>query len=869
MHLPHLPAHSTLKRQLNQMSISPRSINFRHYANHNVVYIKIPIPTSNKHYAKCKHTTTYIGSTRHATKREANRTAKYRLLKRKQLPKCELALHWWNDHDNLHDFSTMVTTPLTSYSQAWIQEHKFIDRFEPTLNYPFLGKHYVKKTSGYTKVSFSNSMTYRFKGHRLFRRLRKMHYNQATSTIDLHNSSALTTIQSLASNTKQSFQASRLLLSNRFTPDEIYALRRVNHHLEEPHKSIAQAKINKCMEKRQLPTPVSNLPLKIPSLGHPQFFKQVKVFLKEHIIHQKQQCLPFHIPTATVVETPHYKVGNTLFNYKQWEHQFTLKPPTTCQCAQFIAKFPNATHKDGHIATPLSTILTPEPLQQMARYSAESGYYLAKTEYLELTTTSIQKWAKHHSIHISNEDWKKFMEQQWPIHLQHIDQDKAFTRSQAQSIRNTTSNHFVIHNEDHKAAKLMAYCPIRYYKALQKTWLDPSTFEVLQMTPPQLQTYATQLIPGRIQHTYQWGIKSNATMPTGQCLLKAKKNYEKGRTILNYRGFILTKLLQAITVALNAIITTVFGPAMGTTPMPTIIKQLHQFLAQQPPHNNNVYINDDLVGFFNAIPQAKIISDVERLLTDYCRISNKTLRSATVTVDLSKSGSKFFKTTAGSTTYHSNAQHHHLNHKVIHLKDIPTIIQTSFDLGIVVVMGKCISQIQGSPIGNQASPTLCNIVVLYRELEWQREYHTWLNGYKHHIYMQRYVDNRFIITTPTIMQSKALAAFTETWFYNKPIELESVGDEHFLGLNVYPKTKECHPILPTEMWQIKPANSAGSLNFLLSGFKSRLHLITTNTFPRQQASSFQDQLIQLYEQAGFKTSQLRLIARRQNNGPCG
>ena len=64
----------------------------------------------------------------------------------------------------------MITKPFSSYSQAWIKEHKYIAHFEPALNYPFPGKDYVKKTSGYTKVSFSNNVTYRFKGHRLFKR---------------------------------------------------------------------------------------------------------------------------------------------------------------------------------------------------------------------------------------------------------------------------------------------------------------------------------------------------------------------------------------------------------------------------------------------------------------------------------------------------------------------------------------------------------------------------------------------------------------------------------------------------------------------------------------------------------------------------
>ena len=44
-------------------------------------------------------------------------------------------------------------------------------------------------------------------------------------------------------------------------------------------------------------------------------------------------------------------------------------------------------------------------------YSANAGYYLAKTEFLQIATSSLNEWTKHHSIHIPDERWQQFMEQ--------------------------------------------------------------------------------------------------------------------------------------------------------------------------------------------------------------------------------------------------------------------------------------------------------------------------------------------------------------------------------------------------------------------------------------------------------------------------
>ena len=97
------------------------------------------------------------------------------------------------------------------------------------------------------------------------------------------------------------------------------------------------------------------------------------------------------------------------------------------------------------------------------------------------------------------------------------------------------------------------------------------------------------------------------------------------------------------------------------------------------------HINDDLVGFFNALPQSQIQLDLQYLIQQYLQQTGLTLNTATFTVDISKSSTSLHKVHRGTIKYHHKATHNLLYSKTIHLKHIQLIVQTSFDTGIVTV----------------------------------------------------------------------------------------------------------------------------------------------------------------------------------------
>ena len=90
-------------------------------------------------------------------------------------------------------------------------------------------------------------------------------------------------------------------------------------------------------------------------------------------------------------------------------------------------------------------------------------------------------------------------------------------------------------------------------------------------------------------------------------------------------------------------------------------------------------------------------------------------------------------------------------------------------------------QTSAATIGGPASPALCNLVVHLDERMWRQ---TWNIVNHSHTLILRYVDNRLIIAQPLDLHSPAMKEFCSLDFYRYPVELEEVGDNHFLGFNI-------------------------------------------------------------------------------------
>ena len=97
-------------------------------------------------------------------------------------------------------------------------------------------------------------------------------------------------------------------------------------------------------------------------------------------------------------------------------------------------------------------------------------------------------------------------------------------------------------------------------------------------------------------------------------------------------------------------------------------------------------------------------------------------------------------------------------------------------------------------------------------------------------------------------------------FYGKPIILETEPDQEFLGFMLETQPLELIYAGPTNISQVLSPYSASPPKVLLSGFRSRCHIVVKGAFPELRVRQGLDQLIHLYALAGFSNEELQTIS---------
>ena len=99
-------------------------------------------------------------------------------------------------------------------------------------------------------------------------------------------------------------------------------------------------------------------------------------------------------------------------------------------------------------------------------------------------------------------------------------------------------------------------------------------------------------------------------------------------------------------------------------------------------------------------------------------------------------------------------------------------------------------------------------------------------------------------------------------FYGKPIVLETEPDQEFLGFMLETNPLELIYVDPTNVSQVLSPFSASPPKVLLSGFRSRCHIVVNGAFPAHRAQQGLAQLVDLYSIAGFDRDDLSCISSK-------
>ena len=407
------------------------------------------------------------------------------------------------------------------------------------------------------------------------------------------------------------------------------------------------------------------------------------------------------------------------------------------------------------------------------------------------------------------QSFETFLQQQWQPHEHCVHAEYRLDWRKVQNCKKALQA-FVVHCEDHHPNHLMAFCPQFYFACVSRTWTDPLVFQELNTDAESLKAWVFQQIPKNIRSKCPWGVDSSGSLPVGFVLLKRKKMFRKGCTIVSYLHSPVRKLLAAAAYAIQLMLNTVWNGL--DLSLPEIWRRIHHFLQDMPSSVELLKFNDDLVGFFNSVPREMIISALQLLIRDYQQKTGVQV----LTIDLRKSTASAQRALPQKPRGGSSG-----NIRVLDAQHLVSIVQLSFRTGVFVANHKCFQQIRGTCIGNQKSPVLSSLPVILRERMWKQSLEVQLaeRGLRlSHVFMCRYVDNRLVLCDSSVPQVRAMPEFLHPAFYGASIELEEVTDHSFLGFPVCVRNRTVEYQKPTSPWQIRHYNSAGSMKIRTAGW---------------------------------------------------
>ncbi|CAE7666338.1 unnamed protein product [Symbiodinium sp. CCMP2592] len=782
----------------------------------------------------------YIGSTNiTVAKREYNRVAKLRQLQQLKLPKTEIAIRYWNDSQTYQHYSTILLSQHSEYIDAWAEEHCLIQRWQPKLNYPYVTKELVKKAHGLVPKHQQPHLRHPpdSLGRQLFKKLRRRVQGQRSSLVNALPKQAQfwKLLYAISSDTKQEFEASKELRSGKHDSETVTLLYRLANHMEQPWRSKARARLRKVLQFKNASIPKHNKPLKVPLLAHASHRTNLEKYLVRLSRTHRHVLIPYHLPTKTVQEATHPSLERALWNHKRKVTDMGRHwKPTECQCAQFIKQHPRAQVHEGHVVTGLETLQLHSTNQIFQNIGAGNAFYSSKKRIKKQHQEQFQRWLKHHQFPRDQrilDDFDDFFEQEWKQHRLQLQREPRLTHRLAKNILGMIPDDYIVHNEDHANAHLMIYCPNIYNQAAYNTWMDKQTFRMLDADPAEIKQSMKNNTPKIVAKHYAKLLDYEKPLPYGYILMKRKKS---------------------ITTDVEDNMAQPFWRRQLTATMGGNTPALLRFYNNEHlyPERHLKFLNHDLVGFFNSIPQSDILQSIQFLTSQFLDEHN-----ATITVDPHNK----------IAPAHSGRSTHSLKSNMVKMQaeHIPAIIQFSFDACAFTAIGEVFQRTCGTSMGNQISPILSTCAIVATEITWLRMYGQFISSAHLHdkFWIRRYVDNRAIIVDEDELQHNPfIQQLASLHFYKKPVQLEDEACDDFLGFCIHADNRKITYNLHREPWRYRLPQSAGTTKLRLSGYHSRKHLIRTIAYPEDVAQRQIQELDDLYGDLGYA----RLLKTQQS-----
>ena len=428
----------------------------------------------------------YLGSAMHSTLvREYSRSRKFLQLNNERLVQAELALRYWQEHDNLYIWAPIPI--YTNRSDFRCLELALIQEWQPRLNFPFICQFFhpkrglLKKPLLNTNSQFGLATLWRRSRHKFTPEL----VRKILSSSRFQNRLELwTIIHALGSNTKARFEHIKLLRSNDGGLTMCYALRRLANNIQEPFRTLSLSAIDATIKWwKGKPAPRASA-LRAPWSLSPDLPRQLKQFLRSWHHKMVEYQVPCHLPSFKTVFIKHSAVLDQLCNHKQAINDWSTTNSPICCCKDW-SKYKTAAlnPQDDHwvLSGSLLHSLLPSSLAVIAEGSLSNKVFPSKKDYLNQLHHGLRQWTKRNSLpSMPVKDITEFGHHLWQEHSQHITHH--ITKSSITQLQSTFEG-AVFHCEDKQASSLRLYCPCLYYQAISNTFQDPSIFETVDIDP--------------------------------------------------------------------------------------------------------------------------------------------------------------------------------------------------------------------------------------------------------------------------------------------------------------------------------------------------------------------------------------------------
>ena len=207
------------RNRLKHLGISPHMYTFPFFQTSNVVYVKMPFhPPDPKRrwYKQSGHF--YVGSTAiTAVKREFNRVAKLKQIRRNLAVHAELSTRYWSNRSDFETYTCIVLQACTTYEDAWVREHLYIGSWQPALNHPLILKFRKLKSEGWKMQLRKHRQSPIKLSPRLYQRLRRRLFSiGSVPSIHSYQEQAWRILYHISLFTRASYEACQRIRSGEF-----------------------------------------------------------------------------------------------------------------------------------------------------------------------------------------------------------------------------------------------------------------------------------------------------------------------------------------------------------------------------------------------------------------------------------------------------------------------------------------------------------------------------------------------------------------------------------------------------------------------------------------------------------------------------